>query len=173
MLRIKDYAKIRSSVEPPSIDPREEEKRWCYFDQANCYLYAISLLYDTPKLDPGEIAGLERKDYYSDEELVERVIADMNSMGLDFRESSLGEFVEDWTCSWKIAILNCETNSANYDYHFLREDRNMVWSQKFSDTQHATEYDEKYKLISNPAEAKYSYNYHLVGYYVISMRKAA
>lgn len=173
MIKIKDFAKIRSSVEAPSIDPKEEERRWCYYDQANCYLYAISLLFDTPKLDPGEIAGLESKDCYTDEELVERVILDMDCMGMDIRESSLGEFIEDWSCSWKIAILNCDTNNPNYDYHFLREDRNMVWTQKFPDIQHATKLDERYRIISDPADAKYSYNYHLVGYYVISMRKAA
>lgn len=165
-----DYEKIRSSVEVPSIDPKEEEKRWCYYDQANCYLYAISLLYDTPRLDPGEIAGIERKETYSDEELVERVKLDMEVMGLKIRESTLGEYIEDWQYSWKIAIMNCDTENPNYDYHFLRETRDMTWFQKHPDEQHATQYDERYRLISDPAEAKYYYNYHLVGYYVISVR---
>lgn len=171
--RIKDYKAIRSSIEAPSIDPKVEEGRWTYYNLANCYLYAISLLYDTPKLDPGEIAGMERATSYSDEELVYRVMCDINSMGATMRESTLGEYVEDWTTSWKIAILNCNPNSPYYDYHFLREDRDMNWSQKFSDEQHATQYDKKHRLISDPADANYYYNYHLVGYYVISLDKAA
>lgn len=151
----------------PSVDERQEEARWTFYNVANCYSYAINFLQDVSHLNPGEIAGLDRQETYSDEELVKRVRMDVEAAGFTMRESSFEENLEDIE-SWKIAIMNCSQEDRFYDFHFLREGRDMQWMHKVPDAQFASKYDKMFKVIKDPAEARYHYNYHLVGYFVIS-----
>lgn len=165
-----DPNKARKSIALPSKDDRVENSRWTYYNQANCYNYAISLLLDISQLDPGDIAGLARKKMYTDAELVERVYADMHVLGLEIRPSTLEEYLMDEN-SWKIAVMNCDTKVyERYDYHFLRENIPGIWSHKLSDSQHSTEYDSRHQLMTDPVKAKFHYNYHLVGYFVLTKK---
>ena len=163
---------LRESIHPPMKDERKDEDLWKFFDITNCYSYALGLLFDFRFLYPGEISKMERHNQYSDNELVERIKNDIITLGLEIRESTLEELVNSET-SWKIAVLNAELNSdqSRYDYHFVKQHPNQSWYHKIPYDQFPTKYDSCYRTIENPATATYSFNYHLVGYFVITKIK--
>ena len=156
------------------IPPRtfsDECDRWKFVDGANCYAFALSIEIDR-RLLPGVIAGvlLNKKSLepYSDAELISYVAMDVQHLGMTIRESSRDEKVTTPN-AWKIAGMNCEEDDRNYDFHFLRQNPlTGEWYQKFPRKQHPTRQDEREKIITDPATACYEFNYHLVGYYVIS-----
>lgn len=160
---------LRKNIRPPMKDERKDEDLWKFFDITNCYSYALGLLFDFRFLQPGEISKMEPQDQYTDAELIMRVKSDIIVLGMEIRESTLEEVVVDEN-SWKIAILNVSTDSATgrYDYHFLKQHPNKKWYHKIPYDQFPINYDAYYHTISDPAAAKYSFNYHLVGYFVVT-----
>ena len=93
---------------------------------------------------------------------------DIENLTLKIRKSDLDEVVTAPN-KWKIAILNCNVDDPNYDFHFLRQSADGQWFQRSPGDQHASNHDARNQIISNPEEAKYFYKYHLLGYYVIEM----
>lgn len=160
---------LKENIHPPMKDERKDEDLWKFFDITNCYSYALGLLFDFRFLQPGEISEMESKNQYSDEELVARVKSDVIFLGMQIRESTLEELVDDEK-SWKIAILNAELNSASgrYDYHFVKQHPSKNWYHKIPYDQFPTKYDSRYRTIEDPATATYSFRYHLVGYFVVT-----
>ena len=93
---------------------------------------------------------------------------DVQHLGMSIRESNRDEKVTTPN-SWKIAVMNCEEDDRNYDFHFLRQNPlTGEWYQKFPGEQHPTRQDERDQIITDPDTACYDFKYHLVGYYVIS-----
>lgn len=160
---------LKKRICPPIKDERKDEDLWKFFDSVNCYSYALGLLYDIRFLNPGQISQMQDKDQYTDEELVERVKSDVCILGLEIRESTLDEEIMEEN-SWKIAILNTALTfpKERYDYHFLRQSCNMRWYHKIPYDQFPLSYDTRYREITDPATATYSYHYHLVGYFVVT-----
>ena len=163
---------LRERIYPPIANEREEENLWKFFDTVNCYSYALGLLSDIRFLNPGQISQMQEQNQYTDEELIERVRNDVYGLGLEIRESSLDEDVIDED-TWKIAILNTgkTLTQERYDYHFLRQNPNKKWYQKIPYDQFPSTYDNRYKAITDPASATYSFSYHLVGYFVVTKIK--
>lgn len=113
---------------------------------------------------------MEKQETYTDEELLFRIESDMEAEGIAIRKSSRDEILDN-PLEWKIAVMNCDTDDKYYDFHFLRQNpRNGKWYQKQPDEQHATCQDRFYRVITDPADARFFYNYHLVGYYVLAVR---
>lgn len=160
---------LKENIHPPMKDERKDEDLWKFFDITNCYSYALGLLFDFRFLHPGEISKMELKNQYSDEELVERVKSDIIVLGMEIRESTLEEIIDDEN-SWKIAILNAELNSpqGRYDYHFVKQHPSKNWYHKIPYDQFPTKYDSRFRTIQDPATATYSFHYHLVGYFVVT-----
>ena len=160
---------LKENIHPPMKDERKDEDLWKFYDITNCYSYALGLLFDFRFLHPGEISKMELKNQYSDEELVERVKSDIIVLGMEIRESTLEELIDDEN-SWKIAILNAELNSpqGRYDYHFVKQHPSKNWYHKIPYDQFPTKYDSRFRTIQDPATATYSFHYHLVGYFVVT-----
>lgn len=159
---------MKECVKPPIYITGKEEEAWRFFDIANCYSYALGLFEDIEFLRPGEISDMEYKPEYSDEELWERVIRDLEVLGLEATVSTFEAPVEDEN-SWKIAIMNVKTESSGpgYDFHFLKQGTNKLWYHKHPYDQFPTQYDSRNKCIENPETAAYFFHYHLVGYIVV------
>lgn len=166
-MRQQNYSVLPTDVSFPEATITKEFNKWCFFTFANCYSYAICILKDVNHLHPGEISGLDIKEHYTDSELLERVYLDIKTLGLTIKESTLEEVIDSQK-SWKIAILNCDYDDPDYDFHFLRF-QNGKWYQRFSGKQLAESFDCLNKEISNPEMAIYDFAYHLIGYYVIEM----
>ncbi len=159
---------MRKNIFSPEGKYGNDSNEWVCYDIVNCYSYAIGLLYDIEHLNPGEISGKRRRRQYTDEELLENVKSDMQVLGITMRESTLEEVVDERN-AWKIAVMNTGVMNdvTRYDYHFLKQCSNGRWYQKIPYDQFPTEYDSRSRIITNPEDAKYPYNYHLVGYFVI------
>lgn len=164
--------KMKDCVCPPMKEYSKEEEAWRYFDIVNCYSYALGLFVDISFLRPGEISSMEFKSQYSDSDIIERFFRDAEMLGLEVRESNLDEILEDED-AWKVAILNTGIRNLQefYDYHFLKQGVNKMWYHKHPYEQFPTRYDTRNRIIDNPETAKYSYDYHLVGYYAVKKRK--
>lgn len=158
---------LRDRIQPPMRDERKDEDLWKYYDITNCYSYALGLLFDFQFLQPGEISKMELKSQYTDNELIERVKSDVCVLGMEFRESTLEEYVDDEK-SWKIAILNVQSPTNRYDYHFVKQHPSRKWYHKIPYDQFPTNYDSRYRTIEDPETATYSFNYQLVGYFVVT-----
>ena len=169
-----DIDRMKKNVRPPHISTGKEEEAWRLYDIANCYSYALGVFEDIDYLRPGEIANMEYKPEYSDEEILERVMRDLEVLGLETTQSSLEEVIED-EYSWKIAIMNVETGEAHifYDYHFLKQGKNQKWYHKQPYDQFPSRFDSRNKEIENPETATYSFHYHLVGYLVVRQVQTA
>ena len=160
--------RMKESIKPPLFITGKEEEAWRFFDITNCYSYALGLFEDIEYLRPGEISDMEYKTEYSDEELWERVLKDLEVLGLEVTVSTFEAPVED-EFSWKIAIMNVRTENScyGYDFHFLKQGANQLWYHKHPYDQFPTQYDSRNKCIENPETAAYSFGYHLVGYVVV------
>ena len=164
--------RMKESVRPPLLNSGKEEEAWRYYDITNCYSYALGMFEDIDHLRPGEISDMEYKPTYTDEEIFERVIRDLEMLGLECTVSCFEEKIED-EYSWKIAVMNVDPeNSLFYDYHFLKQGVNQKWFHKLSYDQFPSQYDSRHRVIENPETASYSYRYHLVGYIVVRQVQA-
>lgn len=174
-----DLKTIRESIKIPPKHFGKETNSWVYYNLANCYQYALSMYIDEMgAFVPGDFhrisEGKEKatSGIYTDEELMYNVKKDLEVLGLEIRESTLEEVIEDEN-SWKIAVMNVRVISmaVGYDFHFLRQSNaGGEWSQKLRNDQHPETRDNRYKTITNPATASYDFPYELVGYYIISKR---
>ena len=90
-----DIDRLKKNVRPPQINTGKEEEAWRHYDITNCYSYALGLFEDIEYLRPGEIAEMEYKKEYSDEEILERVKRDLEVLGIEATESSFEEVIED------------------------------------------------------------------------------
>ncbi|MBR3613911.1 MAG: hypothetical protein IKL55_01885 [Clostridia bacterium] len=160
---------LRERIHPPIQDEQKEDDLWKFFDVVNCYSYALGLLYDVTFLNPGQISRMQLQKQYTDQELLERVFSDIHVLGMGIRKSTLEEEILSDN-EWKIAIMNTDTSFSQerYDYHFLKQNTNKQWFQKIPFDQFPTKYDSRYRTITNPETATYSYHYHLVGYFVVT-----
>lgn len=137
--------------------PRE----WKTSIDANCYMYALN--YRKRKLDDvGKISGLESKDYYDDEELIERLIKDCQVLGLDIRKSTYYEETKEG--EWKIALFSTH-DIEGYDFHFMREDECNRWSHKFRN-KYPKKVDKSHVTIIDPREADIG-NYDFVSFFIL------
>lgn len=163
-----DIDRLKKNVRPPQINTGKEEEAWRHYDITNCYSYALGLFEDIEYLRPGEIAEMEYKKEYSDEEILERVKRDLEVLGIEATESSFEEVIED-EYTWKIAILNVATGDTKvfYDYHFLKQGMNKKWYHKQPYDQFPSRFDSRNKEIENPETATYSFHYHLVAYLAV------
>ena len=164
-----DVERLKSSINIVSWE--DELTRWSSFTHVNCYQFMLNLEYDfKKKLQPGYISGLwQRGKPYKNSELIEAVKSDLDVLGFDFRYSTLCEEVKFG--EWKCAIFNflCD-DEEYYDFHFLRQNHEGVWMQKFSNEILPRREDFYQKVITNPGRASFEYPYYLVGYFMISAK---
>ena len=160
---------LREKIHPPIDNEQKESDLWRFFDIVNCYSYALGLLCDISFLNPGQISKMQKKQQYTDEELLERVTKDIHVLGMEIRESTLDEEITNKN-AWKIAIMNADKTpiQERYDYHFLKQAPNKQWYQKIPYEQFPSNYDSRCRAITNPETANYSFRYHLVGYFVVT-----
>ena len=163
--------KMKECVKAPLANTMKEEEAWRWYDIANCYSYAIGMFVDIDFLKPGEISKMELKRQYTDEDILERVIGDLEALGLETTISSLEEPIED-NDSWKIAIMNTGPKDIHelYDYHFLKQGKNMLWYHKRPYEQFPSNYDSRHRAIDNPETATFAFSYHLVAYLVVRLQ---
>ena len=131
----------------------------------DCYAYACNL--NKPQDYVGQIAGYEDKEFFSKEELVERLIADLMEEDIYVRQSSFEEITSDW--EWKVCMFIVNTTSKDdFDYHFMREDQPRRWSHKFRRQKPKTT-DLCGVTITDPrlAQINEKYNYSFVGFFIL------
>lgn len=171
---------LRNSIEYPR-NQFEEINQWRFYEEANCYQFAIMTRFYLPllkRLMPGEIAGYEIQDdaKYTDEGLLFFVKEDLKALGLTAEFCDVGaELLEG---QWKIAIMNCSIDSrkGEYDFHFLRQTTatyHGYWLHKLPDEQHPDMRDSRERIITNPADGtnSFGYKYHYVKTLKISKKK--
>ena len=149
--------KMKECVKAPLANTMKEEEAWRWYDITNCYSYAIGMFVDIEFLKPGEISKMELKKQYTDEDILERVIGDLEALGLETSISSLEEPIED-NDSWKIAIMNTGPKDIHELYH------------KRPYEQFPSNYDSRHRAIDNPETATFAFSYHLVAYLVVRLQ---
>lgn len=93
--------------------------------KTNCYMYAINYQKDNKPRDVGELSGNLIKDYYTIDEIKERLFKDMKMLNIEIKKATYeDECLEN---GWKIALFYREEDG---DFHFLREDYHNRWSHK-------------------------------------------
>lgn len=133
--------------------------------EADCYAYAIN--FDKSIDYVGKIAGFKNKNYFSKEEIINRLISDMEKMNVFVRESSYEEELSEW--EWKICVFYVKNGQNDeYDYHFMREDQKGRWSHKFRNKK-PTDKDMDLQTIIDPRLAIINrrYNYSFVGFFAL------
>lgn len=132
-------------------------------NHTNCYAYALNSVYPEKSNTNdiyyvGAFSGYDIQTYYFRDDLLERLYADFNYLGLKIRESFLDEVVPK-DC-YKICFL-----SSGFDFHFFRYDNQGFWSHKQGWKYLPTnKYNDQ--IITDPAMAKRDYD--IIGYYIIS-----
>lgn len=131
----------------------------------NCYAYAIGSKYEEdPENNNGDeyIYNLGNMSNFkheptSIEEAEKMFLADMKVLGISARKSYLKEKIENG--EWKIAFFL--KNDDDYDFHFVRQDKDGKWSEKECINGRVR------KLGMKP---KCRRHYELVGYYILSCK---
>lgn len=104
---------------PTGFNPSEWSRK------TNCYMYAINYQKDNNPRDVGELSGNLIKDYYTVDEIKERLFEDMKMLNMEIKKATYEE--ECLENEWKIALFYREEDG---DFHFLREDYHNRWSHK-------------------------------------------
>ena len=164
--------KLKKCVRAPLKNSVKEEEAWRFYDITNCYSYAIGMFFDIDFLKPGEISDMELKSQYTDEDILERVVKDLECLGLEVTKSTLEEKVEG-DDTWKIAVMNTGLRNVTtvYDYHFLKQGANMLWYHKRPYDQFPSNYDSRHRVINNPETAVFAFDDHLVAYLSVRFKK--
>ena len=94
----------------------------------------------------GCISGYKNKAHFSKEELIERLVSDMEKENVYVYETNYEQEPSDW--EWKIAIFSVETSrKEKYDYHFMREDSNFYHVFKMLHVEHSDRVIEGLQLV--------------------------
>jgi hypothetical protein len=158
---------------------------WWIKDSTNCYAYAFDLTNDPrsdqlfPKnfgLQPGILSwqkfnpelydGTEK----TDEELVETITNDMNSIGYSFVEANQGVKIPKNAYMVALAIFPGDFYSDS-DYHWYRLNPNGTWSDKLGFGS-VTDVDESGNIITDPRIADRGCYVDFVGYFYVTKSKA-
>lgn len=119
---------ILKNVYPLTFDWRDHNI------EGNCYSYAISSNFEDKDMEGyiynlGIMSGL-----YPAKSIIEAkkaFVADMETIGIYARESSFEEQISIEKQEWKIAFFyDCFCEEGYYDFHFMRQDKDMQWSHK-------------------------------------------
>lgn len=97
-------------------------------NNTNCYSHALGT---TQMIRVGQISGKKytNEKYISFEEIIELLIADLESLNLQLEESSVEEKISE--NQYKIALFVKKwSNGEIADYHFWRCD-NEIWTEKW------------------------------------------
>lgn len=121
----------------------------------NCYSYAIRNLKKNrkSKLQPGNIAKIPeiKKINYNCNDLIKNVLNDNKDI---FKINS----EQKCPCNYYKIALFLDKSEPNKDYHFYRQDNNLLWSHKPGNKK-ATNLDASNNLIKNPEYADRNYIY--------------
>lgn len=164
MANSKDFMRIKQIVNnnkfPFDYVPNKWKNVIC---DTNCYAYALNSLYPEKSSSNtlyyvGAFSGYKFNQYCTSEELLERLFADFDFLGLKIGESTFDAVIPK--DSYKICFLSSED-----DFHFFRYDKQGFWSHKSGWSSLPTN---KYcgQIITNPNIARK--NYDIIGYYIIS-----
>lgn len=133
---VKILKKILKTKHYPPYSPLFESDLEKVSGKYNCYAHIwgfdkseIEQFPDYEVFDIPGFSGFEFEYPENEEELVRRVFQDMKLLGVDIKVSSINEPLKK--DEWKIAIYY-----SNYDFHFMRQDRDGTWSHKLGYSPH-------------------------------------
>ena len=137
-------------------------KHWKHIFTTNCYAYALGL--DMKEKDirtnayqPGVMSGnlysVDRSKYFAYTSLLESIIKDMKTIGLEIREINSNEKISD--DEWKIAVFTVFHAYEFYsewlsDFHFLRQKEDGLWYHKPGYYKIPTNKDYNGQIITDP-----------------------
>ena len=127
------------------------------YEGVNCYCYALGLylpklfidryLYASPDYISHSIGFISKSKYMkTDDEIITNLYKDLNVLNIKFYETDIHS--ENKHGGYKIALYN-----APYDFHFIRQNSNGLWSEKQGYSRRFVEMEEprpigkSYKLI--------------------------
>lgn len=114
---------LRKSV---NIPPKYSPNKWRRFKNAGCYPYAINLFVNEFFLI-GDIIGKRCSEYVSDEELISVLKEELEEIGYDVAEIDVADNIG----SILTPKIYLQRNQHTGFYHFLRQDKDGLWSHKF------------------------------------------
>ena len=146
----------------------------------NCYSYALNThhcslttdqatgLHYAGAIDPGyvskeSIAGFSQSPFIIVDAVMEDFIVKSSELGRTLSVRIIGAYEECGQGSYKIALFVdpiSDSNDAIYDYHWLRQDADGLWSHKRGEGD-VTRVDDAGKLIIDPREADLQYGYYV------------
>ena len=146
-------------------------------DAYNCYAYALGSEFSDP--DRGgpiinyvfNLGSLSKKGFPKKITQVKEVfMADMDALGVECKEASYGEPLQDG--EWRVLLLykapkECSDNGwSGYDFHFVRENNNGIWSHHGGGLWSQVEI-----LKKHPKDIDWSKerNYDIVGYFILKV----
>lgn len=108
-----------------SLPPKYRPNKWKYAINSGCYPYAINLFVDKFLL-VGDLIGKRCNDYVSDERLISVLEEELEEIGYNVSEID----VDDVIAPNELKIY-LQRNEHTGFYHFLRQDKDGLWSHKF------------------------------------------
>ena len=155
-----DLTKMNKELSPLSgSEPPYEPSKWNNNENIkknhNCYAYALNEIVPSraDKPQPGYFSGYQQmKDAdYKCENFYNRLKKDVPSLYLT-------NFDKPCKQGHHKAFIALDTNQADTDYHFYRQDDNQLWSHK-PGRREAVNVDASGKKIKNPVKANRKYEY--------------
>lgn len=127
---VKKVKKIRTEISNNIYPPTFGCKKWRKRNR-NCYAYSLDINISDPRKKifiPGCISDEKvETEIYSTTELISRLKADLDFLGISYRENTH----EIYKGEWRIAIYFMpEPHDLPIDFHISRQDFDGIWSEK-------------------------------------------
>lgn len=138
------------------------KKDWVNIEETNCYAYALGLDVDHNDLcslfnyNPGTFIEEELYQPFSADELLFNLEGDFEALGLKYIEVNPDFIInkDSLKREWKIAVMATrEYNLKYYDFHFLRQTINGIWTHKKGFRYGPIDFDSRNKKIISPIDS--------------------
>ncbi len=140
----KEIEKIVYPLSYPSSS--EEIERWTSTKKCNCYAYIFGVMFSDKEgsfLIPGAISGINKDIYiYNTISLLENFHADLRYLNFTFRKFEDSEEVLK-NGEFRVAVYKKVIENGPINYHFVRQDRDGTWSEKYSWNSSIHRFDQK------------------------------
>ena len=142
------------------INPFKED--WVNIEETNCYAYALGLdagnidLHSLFNYNPGTFIEEELYLPFSIKELLSNLEGDFETLGIEYIEVNPDFIInkDGLKKEWKISVMATREYSLKYyDFHFLRQTINGIWTHKKGFREEPTNLDSEHKKIINPIDS--------------------
>lgn len=155
MIKAKTLKKLKIYMDP-------FKKTWENNYKTNCYAYVLGL--DIPNYqispyhyNPGSFGNIMiNPRMFNYDELINGIYKDLEKLNVTYKSVPSNYVLEE--NEWKIAIFTVKKVFENncFDFHFVKQIENGIWTHKQGDMYGPTDMDYNNKKIINPEEANIS-----------------